>query len=153
MDQVDLEAFLDAYKTAVGLWDEYLANDPYAICSIMENFDDTPMPAANIDETDRKDLASRLADDDWLVFFPMHQAAADEHVRCIDGSEAATDDLDIGVADAYGFLVEVRDGQVHFHPAFYDGSSNMRPKIDLQAHCSVLDDKMETFVRRFVQWV
>ena len=61
-----------------------------------------------------------------------------------------SDDFDIGVADGYGFLVEVRDGQVNLHPALYDGSSGPMPSIDLQARCSVMDAKIEGFAQRFV---
>ena len=62
----------------------------------------------------------------------------------------ASDEFDIGVADGYGFLVEVRDGNVNLHPALYDGSSGPIPSIDLQAHCSVMDEKMKAFAQRFI---
>ena len=40
------------------------------------------------------------------------------------------------------------------HPALYDGSSGPVPSIDLsidlQTHCSVMDEKMEGFAQRFM---
>ena len=56
----------------------------------------------------------------------------------------------IGVADGYGFLVEIRDGNVILHPALHDGSSAPMPSIGLQAHCSVMDEKAKAFAQRFM---
>ena len=53
------------------------------------------------------------------------------------------------VSDAYGFLVEVIDGNVHFQPALYDGTSGSFPSIMLQGTCSVVEDAMRTFAERF----
>jgi hypothetical protein len=96
-------------------------------------------------------VAEALLEHQAKVFFPMHEPLADEMALCIDGARRRVEDFDIGVADAYGFLVEVHDGQVSLHPALYDGSSGPLPTITLQGQCSVLDGCMEKFARRFVK--
>ena len=50
------------------------------------------------------------------VFIPFHEPITGDEVTCLDGSVYVDDEddpkLDIGVADAYGYLVEVRDGHM-----------------------------------------
>ena len=120
--------------------------DPDASVTVMKRFGDVPMPLY-----EDRDLFAELTELGWLLFFQVHEPLADDTALCIDGSREPSDNFDIGVADGYGFLVEVRDGQVHLHPALYDGSSGPMPSIDLQAHCSVLDEKMKAFARRFIR--
>ena len=81
----------------------------------VERFGDVPMP---VDED--RDLISELTERGWLLFFQLHEPVADNTALCIDGSRVASDGFDIGVADGYGFLVEVRDGTVNLHPALYE---------------------------------
>ena len=106
---------------------------------------DVPMP-----RNEDRDLISELTELGWLLFFQLHEPLANDTAQCIDGSREPSEAFDIGVADGYGFLVEVRDGNVHLHPALYDGSSGPVPSLDLQALCSVLDEKMQAFAQRFV---
>ena len=54
-----------------------------------------------------RDLISELTERGWLLFFQLHEPLADDTALCIDGTRVASDEFDIGVADGYGFLVEV----------------------------------------------
>ena len=138
----DLQGFLDAYRAFYRSWSGEADAD--LSVTVAKRFGDVPMPLY-----EDRDLLEEL-EQGWLLFFQLHEPLADEKVLCIDGSRELSDRFDIGVADGYGFLVEVRDGNVNLHPALYDGSSGPMPSIDLQAHCSVMDEKMEAFAQRFV---
>lgn len=145
LDTFDLHGFIDAYRQFYRSWagDEL---DPDASVMVAERFGDVPMPLY-----EDRDLVAELTELGWLLFFQLHEPLVDETALCVDGSRESSDDFDIGVADGYGFLVEIRDGQVHLHPALYDGSSGPFPSLDLQAHCSVMDEKMQAFAQRFAQ--
>jgi hypothetical protein len=91
----------------------------------------------------------QLTERGWLLFFQLHEPLADDTALCIDGSREPSDKFDIGVADGYGFLVEVRDGQVNLHPALYNGSGPM-PSIDHQAHCSGSPEPGGPSIRRLL---
>ena len=82
-----------------------------------KRFGDVPMPLY-----EDRDLLEELKQG-WLLFFQLHEPLADEKVFCIDGSRELSDAFDIDVADGYGLLVELKDGNISLHPAFYDGSS------------------------------
>ena len=62
-----------------------------------------------------------------LVFFPFHEPITGDEVKCLDGSVYVEDDdepqLGVGAADGYGYLMQVRDGQITIRGALYDGSS------------------------------
>jgi hypothetical protein len=145
LDKFDLNRFIEAYRAFYREWagDDF---DPDQTVPFMEQFDSTPTPL----RVDR-DLAEELVERGWKLFFQMHEPLADDQALCIDGKRRDADDFDIGVADGYGFLVEVHDGQISLHPALYDGTSGPFPTIDLQGRCSVLDGCMAKFARRFVQ--
>jgi hypothetical protein len=145
LDQFDLDGFIEAYR---GFYRKWAGDDidPDASVTVMEKFDDTPAP---FDED--RDLVEELVERGWKLFFQMHEPLADDRALCIDGKRRDADKFDIGVADGYGFLVEVHDGQISLHPALYDGSSGPFPTVDLQGRCSVLDECMEKFARRFVK--
>jgi hypothetical protein len=142
--EFDLQGFIDAYREFYRSWAGN-ESDPDGSVLVAERFGDVP---TQVDED--RDLLSELTERGWLLFFQLHEPVADDTVLCIDGSRVASDDFDIGVADGYGFLVEIRDGNVSLHPALYDGSSGPMPSIDLQAHCSVMDEKMKAFAQRFI---
>jgi hypothetical protein len=144
LDEFDLHGFIAAYREFYRSWagDEL---DPDDSVTVALRFGDVPMP-----RNEDRDLLSELTELGWLLFFQLHEPLADDTALCIDGSRESSDSFDIGVADGYGFLVEVRDGQVQLHPALCDGSSGPVPSLDLQAHCSVMDAKMKGFARRFV---
>ncbi len=146
--QFDLEGFIDAYREFYQSWADDDVNDMDADQSVtvVERFGDVPML---VDED--RDLTSEMTERGWLLFFQLHEPLVDDTALCIDGSRVASDELDIGVADGYGFLVEVRDGTVNLHAALYDGSSGPMPSIALQAHCSVMDEKMKAFAQRFIR--
>lgn len=141
----DLAAFIEAYRTFFREWagDDI---DPDASILVMEGFGSTPTPLY-----EDHDLVEELTEKGWKLFFQMHQPLAQDRAICIDGNRREADAFDIGVADGYGFLVEVHDGQISLHPALYDGSSGPFPTIDLQGHCSVLDGCMENFAQQFVR--
>lgn len=139
LDRFNLDAFLDGYRRLHCSWAGD-SMDPDQTVPVAENFGDPPVPFY-----EDRDLRAELLERRWLLFFQMHEPLADETALCIDGTRVSSENFDIGVADGYGFLVEVRDDIVNLHPALYGGSSGPIPSVDLQAHCSVLDDKMKRF--------
>ena len=144
LDEFDLQGFIHAYREFYRSWagDEL---DPDASVMVVGRFGDVPMPLC-----EDRDLVAELTELRWLLFFQLHEPLADDMVLCVDGSRESSDNFDIGVADGYGFLVEIRDGQVHLYPALYDGSSGPAPSLGLQAHCNVIDEKMQAFAQQFM---
>ena len=106
--------------------------------------------ALNIDRN-----TEELIENHKLVFFPFHEPITADEIKCLDGSTYIDDEddpkIDIGVADNYGYLVEVREGSITFYPALYDGSSGPLPSLTVQHECGVFDDQMESFLERFVE--
>lgn len=145
LDQFDLDAFLEGYRRLYRCWAGE-EDDPDQSVTVAERFGDPPVPV----DGDR-DLRKELLDHGWLLFFQMHEPLADDTALCIDGTRVSSDKFDIGVADGYGFLVEIRDDVVSLHPALYDGSSGPIPSLDLQAHCSVLEEKMKRFAESCIR--
>lgn len=145
LGQFDLDGFVSAYSGFFHRWAGD-ASEPDASLSILARFDDTPTPFPQ-----GESVTEALLEHGGKVFFPMHEPLADDQALCIDGKRRKADSFDIGVADAYGFLVEVHDGLISLHPALYDGTSGPFPTIDLQGQCSALDGCMEQFARRFVK--
>jgi hypothetical protein len=142
VDDFDLDGFLAAYRRFYREWSE--RDDAEYSVVVQLRHGDTPVPVY-----EDRDLSDELLYRGWLLFFPMHESLAGEEALCIDGVRRDIGEFDIGVADNYGFLVEVRDGKISLHPALYDGSGNV-PRLDLQGRCSVLDEAMERFARSFV---
>lgn len=147
LDEFDLAGFIQAYREFYLDWSKS-HDDPDLSIPVMESFDSVP---ENL-YTDR-DLVEELAERKWRLFFQMHEPLAADQSLCIDGERREVGDFDIGVADGYGFLVEIHDGQISLHPALYDGSSGPVPRIHLQGQCSVMDDCMAKFASRFVRKV
>jgi hypothetical protein len=145
LGQFDLEGYLEGYRQFYRAWAGEDA-DADASVPVLRTFGDTPQPVY-----DNRDLAGELLNRGWLLFFSMHEPLVDDTALCIDGLRREVGAFDIGPADTYGFLVEVRDGRVSLHPAFYDGSSGPAPTVEFQAHCSVLDEPMARFAARFVR--
>lgn len=144
LDAFDLQGFIAGYREFYQSWagDEI---DADASVIVVKQFGEVPLPLY-----EDRDLMSELTERGWLLFFQLHEPLADDTALCIDGSHVASDDFNIGIAAGYGFLVEIRDGNVNLHPALYDGYSGPLPSINLQAHCSVLDEKMKAFAQRFI---
>ena len=144
LDEFDLAGFYEAYKD---FYRKVAGDDadPDISITVMERFDSTPTPIY-----EDRDPLDELTGKHWLLFFQLHEPLVDDRVLCIDGVRRVSDEFDIGVADGYGFLVEVHDGKISLHPALYDGSSGPFPRIDLQGHCSVLDNCLINFARRFM---
>jgi hypothetical protein len=140
----DLHGFIGAYRSFYRSWAGDEMNPDQSV-PVMERFGDTPMPLY-----DERDLCNELTDRRWLLFFQMHEPLAGDTALCIDGTREPCGNFDIGVADGYGFLVEIHEGQISLHPALYDGSSGPFPTLDLQAHCSVLDERMEKFAHKWI---
>ncbi|MDA0661012.1 MAG: hypothetical protein O3C60_19590 [Planctomycetota bacterium] len=141
----DLEGFVSAYRA---FFNKYAGNDidaNEAVC-LMASFEDIPMP--NHDGLDPVDL---ILNNNIMVFFQLHESLADEKSLCIDGKYRNADGFDIGVADGYGFLVALEDHKITLYSALYDGSSGPFPTITLQGTCSVLEDCMVTFAKRFIR--
>jgi hypothetical protein len=141
----DLFGFLDAYRAFVARW---AGEGVSAVSSlfILRRHGDTPRPMPG-----GVDPIKALLEQGNLVFVPVHEPAAADTVRLIDGSEVETERLDIGVADLYGFLLERHDGNLSLHPALYDGTSGPFPTLDLQGTCSVLDEQVSRFSRQFLR--
>jgi hypothetical protein len=143
LERFDLTGFIGAYRRFHRQWAGEEADTDSSV-SIMDKFGGTPEPFP-----EDSDLLEELAKG-RLLFFVMHEPVVAEDALSIDGSRRGVEEFDIGPADSYGFLVEVHDGQVSLHPALYDGSGG-RPTLDLQGKCSLLDNGMERFARRFVR--
>lgn len=147
LDRFDLDGFIEGYRQMYRSWSGEDA-DADASVPVMDGFEGIPMP-----KLVNRDLKRELVDDHKLLFFQMHEPVATDEVLCIDGSRQDGDAFDIGVSDGYGFLVEVDGDRISLHPALYDGSSDMSPRltprIHLQAHCAALDEIMAKYAK---QW-
>ena len=143
-EQFDLEAFYDAYKAFYREWAGSAA-DPDHSLPVMEQFGAEPRTLY-----EDRDPLDELTNRQWMLFFPLHEPVLEKTVLCVDGIRRPSDQFDIGIADNYGFLVEVHDGQVSLHPALYDVLSNPIPSIDLQGRCSVMDQCLKEFAHRFI---
>ena len=75
-------------------------------------------------------------------------------MKCLDGSVYIDDEddprLDIGVGDACGYLLQVRDGQVTIRGALYDGGSGA-PTVAVVDECGVFDERMGAYLGRFTR--
>jgi hypothetical protein len=126
------------------------ATDEHASVAVyLDRPGDTPMPAH-----ERRNLEAELIENGRLVFFPFHEPITGDEVKCLDGSVYVEDEddrqLDIVESDAYGYLVEVREGQITIRGALYDGSSGPVPTV-VQDECGVFDERMEAYVQRFIR--
>jgi hypothetical protein len=103
---------------------------------------------------EEREVEVELAEHGRLVFFPFHEPIARDEVKCLDGSVYVDDEdeaqLDIDVADSYGYVVEVRGGQIAIRGALYDGSSGPAPTPQMVEECGVLEERMGAYVQRFV---
>jgi hypothetical protein len=74
---------------------------------------------------------------------------------CRDGWVYVEDEnaakLDIGEADAYGYLVEVREGEIRIQGALYDAGSGPVPIVEVKDRCGLFDERMEAYVQRFIR--
>ena len=149
LSSFDLSAFIAAYQKFCRKWS---GQDSVAHLILgMKRHGDTPTNFLDEDATDEeKALLDALTEDGLKVFFVMHEPAADERFRAIDGKKCHSDDLDTNPEDGYGFLVEVEDNKISLHPARYDGSSRSIPHLTLQGTCSVLERPMMEFVNKFI---
>ena len=95
---------------------------------------------------EERDLEAELVDNGKLVLFPSHEPITGDELKRLDSSMYGDDEddpkLDIGVAEAYGYLVEVRDGQITIRGALYDGSSWPAPTLEVVDECRVFDEWM-----------
>ena len=139
--EFDLRGFVAAFLEITQAWDSG------GFVSKLESIHDTPLP--NYDED--RDLYAELVKDGFMLFFSVHECLVDGAVRCVDGSVHKVRKFDIGISDAYGLLVEVRDGWVNLYPALYDGSSHVFPSIQLQSTCSCVEEAMTKFVEMFAR--
>ena len=146
LDDFDLAGFIEAYRRLYRSWARPEANPDVSVPAI-RHFGDAP-EAIHAE----RDLVGELVDMGWLLFFQVHEPLITAPGLCIDGSHVDPDCLVVGPADGFGFLVEVRDGMIHLHPAFYDGTANEdNPTIVLKDHCGVLDETMQQFAMRFIK--
>ena len=143
-DQFDLTGFIEAYRSFYRQWSGVADADASVI--VLEKFDNIPMPVL-----EDRDLFEELLELKWKLFFFLNQLLADDTTLCIDGEYRNSEDFDIGVADGYGYLIEVHDDKISLHPALYDGSSGPFPTLTLQGHCSVMDECMQHFAAQFIR--
>ena len=136
-DHFDLQGFIDAYREFYRSWAGANNNPDYSV-TVAKWCGDVPMPLC-----EDRDLVEELTDRGWLLFFQIHDPLADDAALCIDGQREQSEEFDIGVADGYGFLVKVSTGNVNLHPSLYDGSSGRMPSINLQAHCSMMNEELK----------
>jgi hypothetical protein len=149
LSQFDLRSFIRQYRQFYRTWsgDDSLA---YFIVGV-EKHDDIPTNfLADDDEDQEEAIHEALTSDGAKVFFMLHEPAADERFLCIDGKKRDSEELDIGLEDGYGFLVEVNGENLSLHPALYDGSDDP-PSLMIQGTCSILEGPMMEFVQRFVR--
>lgn len=143
-----LGEFIAAYTEFYCWWSGSEVDGSVAV-SLLDRFGSTPTPS-----NEERDLTVELIDQGKLVFFPFHEPVTADEIKCLDGRTYLGDEddpqIDIGVADSYGYLAEVREGSITFYPALYDGSSGPLPSLNVQHECGVFDDQMETFLDRFV---
>ena len=138
----DLDGFIEGYRQFYAAY----AGDTNAdmLVSYVKSIDDTPMP--NHDGTPPKELLER----GLKVFFQSHVSTVEETVLCIDRGFRRSELFDINVADGYGWLLEVEDERVALYPCLYDGTSGPFPALHVQSQCSVLDDAMMSYARKFI---
>jgi hypothetical protein len=144
----DLKTFVADYRKFYRKWseDDSLA---YFIVGI-EKHGDTPDNFLDEESEDEvQGILEAITSGRLKVFFMMHEPAADDRFRAIDGKKRNSDDLDINLEDGYGFLVEVEGDAISLHPALYDGSSRSVPQLTLQGTCSVMEGPMTEFVNKF----
>ena len=146
----DLKSFIADYRKFYRKWSDEDAL-VYFIVGVKKH-GGTPDNFLEEDtEDEEKAILDALTEDGLKVFFMMHEPAADERFRAIDGKKRDSDDLDINLEDGYGFLVEVEDDKISLHPALYDGSSRSIPQLTLQGTCSVMEGPMMEFVDKFTR--
>jgi hypothetical protein len=145
LNAFDLNGLFDAYRAFYGRWTGE-GSDPNTSLFLLTRYGDTPLPMS--EEVDPvKTLIGQLG----MVFVPIHEPAATDKVKVIDGTEADASQLDIGVMDLYGLLLEAHEGEISVHPALYDGSSGPYPTATIQGTCSLLDGVIAQFRRRFLR--
>ena len=149
LSSFDLNAFIAAYRRFSRKWS---GEDSVVHLIVgMKKHGDTPTNFLE-DDTENEEEAIReaLTEAGMKVFFLMHEPAADDRFRCIDGKKRDSDDLDINLEDGYGFLVEVEGDKISLHPALYDGSSRSIPQLTLQGTCSIIEGPMMEFASKFM---
>ena len=149
LSEFRLDDFLAAYTAFHRRWS---GTDDLGSAAVylVDKLGDTPMPS-----DEERDLAASLVENGRLVFFPFHEPITGDEVKCLDGSVVVDDaddpQLDIGVADSYGYLVEVRDRQITIRRALYDGSSGPVPTVEVVDGGGVFDERMGVYLERFVR--
>lgn len=146
--QFDLAGFISAYQDFHRDWS---GRDSVAYFIVgMKRYDSIPGNFLDDDDPDPSSSIAEHLHDGLKVFFMMHEPPADDQFLSVDGQKRNSEDLDIGLEDGYGFLVELDDQIIHLHPALYDGS-DAPPSITLQGACCILEEPMMSFVQRFVR--
>lgn len=150
LSSFDLAAFIAGYRKFCRKWS---GEDSVVHLIVgMNKHGDTPTNFLEEDtEDEERAIQDALTEAGLKVFFLMHEPAADDRFRCIDGKKRDSEDLDITLEDGYGFLAEVDDDKISLHPALYDGSSRSIPQLTLQGTCSVMEGPMMEFVNRFIR--
>jgi hypothetical protein len=143
-----LAEFLAAYTEFYQWWSSSDEDGSVAVC-LLDRLGEIPMPS-----NEQRDLRAELVEHGRLVFFPFHEPITGDEVKCLDGSVYVDDEedprLDIGVADIYGCLFEVCEGQVTIRGALCEASSGPVPTLEIVDECGVFDERMGAYVRRFV---
>jgi len=149
LSSFDLAAFIACYLKFCREWS---GEDSVAHLIVgMRRHGDTPTHFLEEGTEDEEEaIREALTEAGMKVFFLMHEPAADDRFRCIDGKKRDSDDLDINLEDGYGFLVEVEGDKISLHPALYDGSSRSIPQLPLQGTCSIIEGPMMEFVSQFM---
>jgi hypothetical protein len=137
----DLAGFFEAHRAFVARWSGEEA-DADASLFILTRHGETPLPMPS-----GIDPIKVLLQQGSLVFVPFHEPPVAQTARLIDGSQVDSEQLDIGVNDLYGLLLERHDDMLSLHPALYDGSGPV-PTLDIQGSCGILDAAMVGFVGR-----
>ena len=142
-----LADFIAAYTDFYQWWSGADEDGSVAVY-LAEAFGEPPTPS-----NEAKDLEAELIGQGMLVFFPFHEPITSDQVKCLDGGIYVEDEspLEIGEADAYGFLVQVSGGDIIVHPALHDGSSGPAPTLNIEHRCGALDERMNAYLGRFVR--
>jgi hypothetical protein len=136
-----LNEFIEAYAEC-HRWCTATDEDGSLAVYLLDGPGDTPTPSH-----ENRILEAELVENGKLVFLPFHEPMVGDQVKCLDGSVYVENEdvpkLDIGEADAYGYLMELRQGDITIRGALYDGSSGPVPTLEVQEECGVFDERMD----------
>lgn len=147
-EKFDFEGFVS--ETLKGV--EEIVDTDYAILKVHEVGKSPIEPELN----EKRDYLKELKESNFL-FFTFSDVNIGNIILCADGNEYELDDEDdsdlcMGDNDSLGFLIQYKNGQLIINSANHSiGSCTMPPSIDIIEDCSVFDEGMEKFIKKFIR--